>query len=213
MKITPKNAPVVRTPEVTRERITNPMEKVVRSRDDFFRPIAPPPDWIKKIDLSKLERVTLSKADRKTADGLSEALSGPKEALRRYFADAPEATLRRGKDGIVRGPEGQPLVEVKLKNGQTAYVDPNTNQYWVSEPNKRMFSPDGKVMGCFPVPSSVNGIDTTGPYPLPEGAEFSNSHFSDADVRALTREAKPFDWRVLERPVYLGTTVGEEPSK
>ncbi|MDP1825487.1 MAG: hypothetical protein Q8L48_19670 [Archangium sp.] len=125
------------------------------------------------------EKVTLSLKDRFNAarlpGALQQDLSGLKGTVK--LAMAPDATLRRGKDGTMRGPEGQPLVPVTLKDGKTAYVDPNTNQYYVDENKLRYFrSPDS--------------ISVKGPLPLPEGVEFSNSHFSDADCRALSRVAR-----------------------
>lgn len=125
------------------------------------------------------EKVTLSLKDRFNAARLPGALQQDLSGLRGVvkLATAPDATLRRGKDGAMVGPEGQPLVPVTLKDGKTAYVDPNTNQYYVDE-NKRMYirAPDA--------------ISVKGPLPLPEGVEFSNSHFSNADCRALARVAR-----------------------
>lgn len=118
--------------------------------------------------------VTLKQADRKAARGWSDSLSGNGRLL--DSPKTPNAQLTRGQDGIMRGPEGEPLVQVKLRDGNTAYVDPNTNQYYLQ----------GQRFGCF----GSNTV-TKGPFSLPPGAQVSNSHFSDADVRALQREANP----------------------
>jgi hypothetical protein len=122
---------------------------------------------------------TLSLEDRLNARGLRSSLerrlSGVAGAVQ--LAKAPEATLRRGLNGQMLGPEGQPLATVRLANGRTAYVDPNTNQYYVAEKNP---------LALFKAPGSVR---VRGPLPLPADAEFSNSHFSAADVAAIGKIA------------------------
>jgi hypothetical protein len=124
-------------------------------------------------------KVTLSLTDRFTAARLPAALQKDLSGLSgmMQLRTAPDATLHRAKDGSMVGPEGQPLVPVKLEGGKTAYVDPNTNQYYVDE---------GKL-ASLRMPGSVR---VKGPMPLPEGAEFSNSHFSTADCRELARTAR-----------------------
>ncbi len=122
---------------------------------------------------------TLSIGDRLNAMGLRGDLSRELSSLsgKVKLMMAPEQTLRRGPNGQVLGPEGQPLATVRLANGQTAYVDPNTNQYYVAEKSPFI---------NFKAPGTVT---VRGPLALPKGAEFSNSHFSEADVAAITRLA------------------------
>lgn len=148
----------------------------------------PQPKWPNPGPLPKLpmpiprfpvEKPTLNLGDRLNATrlpgALQRSLSGIVGALR--LANAPDATLRRGKDGSMVGPEGQPLVAVQLKDGKTAYVDPNTNQYYVDE-NK---------IAYFRQPDSIR---VKGPMDLPKDVQFSNSHFSDADCRQLERDTR-----------------------
>lgn len=119
------------------------------------------------------EQPTLSLGDRFTAGRLHQTLSNP---LRNWMTlnnpNVPNATVTRGADGVVRGPEGQPLVQVQLDDGNTAYVDPNTNKYYLGTGSE-----------------FFGRIQTKGPLELPPGARFSNSHFSDADAKQLTRDA------------------------
>jgi hypothetical protein len=119
------------------------------------------------------EKPTLNFGDRFTAGRLHSTLSNPwKNWMTLNNPNVPNATLTRGADGVVRGPEGQPLVQVQLDDGNTAYVDPNTNKYYL-----------GNGADFF------GRIQTKGPMDLPPGSRFSNSHFSDADARQLSRDA------------------------
>ena len=118
------------------------------------------------------EKPTLSISDKFNAMTLGRELSTP--AVRfREAATRQTSTVTFGPNGP-RGPEGQPLVTVR-RGKDTLYVDPNTNQYYVAQPTLR----DRLTGQC----------TCKGPMPLPEGAQFSNSHFSDADCRELTRWA------------------------
>ncbi|MER2564486.1 MAG: hypothetical protein ABTQ32_27395 [Myxococcaceae bacterium] len=109
-----------------------------------------------------------------TASGLSSSLEKQLSSPggQAQVSTAKETTLPRGVRGEVVGPEGQPLATVRLKDGRTAYVDPNTNQYYLAE--QPTFGP--KYGGS---------VKVKGPLPLPADAEFSNSHFSKADVNAI----------------------------
>jgi hypothetical protein len=142
--------------------------QVPGARDEFVRHIPVDPG-----QLLGRERTTLDFGDRVNAANLSQELSSPTNALRLAFGEQSE-TIRRDKDGTYRGPEGQPLVEVKLEDGNTAFVDPNTNQFYLS---------DGQP-GLFGTVQALPAQD------LPPGSRFSNSHFSDADVKELSRIAK-----------------------
>ena len=82
-------------------------------------------------------------------------------------------TFKQGD--VPRGPEGQPLALVHLPSGRTAFVNPNTNQYYLTDQT------------AFP----ANGTIKTWKLNLPPDAQFSNSHFSDADVRYIQRLARP----------------------
>ena len=126
---------------------------------------------------------TLNKKDRANAKDLAQQLrdARPKQG--------GEVEFLRTQDGITRGPEGQPLVRVSLPNGRSAYVDPNTNQYYLSVRSPIVFRL---------VPGATPPVAVKGPYTLPQSARFTNSHFSDADVRALTALASP-----PRRPVEL----------
>lgn len=80
------------------------------------------------------------------------------------------------KDGdVVRGPEGQPLASLRLPSGRTAFVDPNTNRYYLTD------------QGAFAANSTV----MTWQIDLPSDTKFTNSHFSDADVRYIQQLARP----------------------
>lgn len=110
--------------------------------------------------------ITLSLADLFKARRLSEVLS----KIRQFAVYRPElrSQVTMGSGRIVRGPEGQPLIPVPFGGGAAAYVDPNTNQYYVGQAFIR------------------GGTMVQGPFALPPAAQFSNSHFSDADVQALS---------------------------
>jgi len=157
-------------------------------KDVFTTTTQPPPDLRRLLGS---EKPTLSFGDRFNAMGLKEALSSPLNALRLAVGEKSE-TITRDLDGTYRGPEGQPLVQVKLADGNTAYVDPNTNKYYLTDEKPDVF---GQVR-------TLPAAD------LPKGAQFSNSHFSDADVKELTRIANggsPFgpDWRPrLDLPLH-----------
>lgn len=119
------------------------------------------------------EKPTLGLGDRFNAGRLHQTLSNPwKNWMTLNSPNVPNATVTRGADGVVRGPEGQPLVQVKLDDGNTAYVDPNTNKYYLGTGSE-----------------FFGRIQTKGPLDLPPGSRFSNSHFSDADARQLSRDA------------------------
>lgn len=123
---------------------------------------------------------TLSLKDALTASGLRRTLGAHVEGLAGKLAEAraPNATLRPGRDGVMRGPEGQPLVTVRLQGGKTAYVDPNTNQYYLASDRALLFRHAGAVQA-------------KGPMALPPGAQFSNSYFTVAEVQQLNRLAAP----------------------
>jgi hypothetical protein len=123
------------------------------------------------------DAVTLSIGDRLNASRLQKAMNGKLLPVSESLAKAPSTQVSTGRDGTVRGPEGQPLIPMKRDNGQKVYVDPNTNQYYVGSP--AMNFKKGQT-------ESVRG-----PYALPSHVQFSNSHFSDADVHALTPKRKP----------------------
>lgn len=133
---------------------------------------------------------TLDLGDRMNATGLTEQLSSPFNQVRVQLGEKDE-TITRGKDGSYKGPNGEPVAQVRLDDGTTAYVDPNTNQYYLTDETPNLFGQ----------------VQATGPHQLPEGAEFSNSHFSDADVKAVQRHAasgspfdhKPFPWPPIDR--------------
>jgi len=132
-----------------------------RVQDEFVGGILQPKD-----------KVSLTFGDRVNASGLSKALSSPLNDLRLAFGKKTE-TITRDANGTYRGPEGQPLVPVKLEDGKTAYVDPNTNQHYLTDEQ-----PD-----CHGIVHALPARD------LPEGSQFSNSYFGDADVKELTRIA------------------------
>ena len=129
------------------------------------------PDWPGK---PRPGEVTLSKKDRANAKDLYPALS-------RANPKGGEAVTLKAKDGVVRGPEGQPLVRVSLGANKTAYVDPNTNKYYLAGRQ-----PVFRLMPGAPMP-----IFTRGPFDLPAKAKFSDAKFSVADVQALTKLATP----------------------
>lgn len=121
---------------------------------------------------------TLNLKDRVTASRLSSSLEKQLSSPigQAQLSTAKETTLPRGVNGEVVGPEGQPLATVRLKDGRTAYVDPNTNQYYLAE--QPTFGP--KYGGS---------VKVKGPLSLPADAQFSNSHFSQADVNAIGKIA------------------------
>jgi len=85
---------------------------------------------------------------------------------------------------VWQGPEGQPLAKVKLEDGTTAYVDPNTNKYYLTDEQ-----------------DFFGQVHAAGPLDLPEGAQFSNSYFSDADVRSIEKDAKGGSWLPQPGPI------------
>ncbi len=114
--------------------------------------------------------VTLTLKDRLNVSDLKTALAKPTLA-ERFDDKGRTAQLSYGKDGTVLGPEGQPLITTRRADGTKVYVDPNTNQYYVGDNRLYIRRPDHE---------SVKG-----PYALPPDAQFTNSHFSTADVREL----------------------------
>ena len=129
-------------------------------------------DWPPYGPLPLPRKDTLGLGDQLTAGRLPDTLSNP---LDKPLLDAGKKDVQLSRDdkGVMRGPDGQPLAKVGLKDGNTAYVDPNTNQYYLTD--ERDF---------------FGQVNALGPLPLPEGAKFSNSYFSDADVRSIERDAK-----------------------
>ena len=124
----------------------------------------------------------LNLGDHINASKLPETLANPldKVLLEKGEKDVP---LRRDEQGVMRGPEGEPLAKVQLDDGTTAYVDPNTNQYYLTD-ERELFG-------------QTNAI---GPLPLPEGSQFSNSYFSDADVRSIEKAAQGGNGWPFPRP-------------
>ena len=92
--------------------------------------------------------------------------------------------LSRDKGGVMRGPDGQPLAKVALDDGTTAYVDPNTNQYYLTD--------EREILGH---------TNAMGPLDLPEGSQFSNTYFSDADVRSIERAGNGGGWPFPHPPI------------
>ncbi len=161
------------------------LDGFVPGRKDDFRHV-PGPGPIDIGGLLGKEKPTLEWGDRFNAANLSSELSSKTNALRLAFGEKSE-TVTREKDGTYRGPEGQPLVQVELDDGNTAYVDPNTNEYYLTNEEPNLF---GQVQT---LPAS----------PLPEGSQFSNSHFSDSDVKELTQIAdtgSPFGHKLPQFP-------------
>jgi len=142
-----------------------------------IRDFPPIRDWPPYGPLPLPPKDTMNFGDHLTAGRLPDALNNP---LDKPLLDAgkKDQHLTRDDKGVMRGPDGQPLATVQLKDGNTAYVDPNTNQYYLT---------DEKENGGFFGDRSVNAL---GPLPLPKDAQFSNSYFSDADVRSIERDAR-----------------------
>ncbi|HEY8208969.1 MAG TPA: hypothetical protein VIG99_15870 [Myxococcaceae bacterium] len=177
VKVQGSAVPTVQTQQAQQTRQA-PQAQVVSPRDaasglatgqrDSFEGRLPP-------DLGgilKKPQVTLGFGDRMNAVGLSDALSSPTNDLRLAFGKKSE-TITRDPNGTYRGPEGQPLVPVKLKDGNTAYVDPNTNKYYLTDEQ----------------PGKNGTVHALPARDLPKGSQFSNSHFSDADVKELGKIA------------------------
>lgn len=140
----------------------------------------PPIDWKKLLG-------TLSLKDRLVAGKLHETLGKHVNSLSGKLAEmnAPNAHLKPGKDGVMYGPEGQPLVTVKLDGGKTAYVDPNTNQYYLPNTDIAYFRKPDSVLA-------------KGPMSLPKDAQFTNSYFTVDEVKQLDRIASPRrDWKTI----------------
>lgn len=138
----------------------------------------------------KAEKPTLNAADRKTATRLAEALEkGP-----RPRCPTKPVEIRMGSPA--RGPEGEPLVQVSLKGGKIGFVDPNTNQFYLAkDPNYRGDGLSTKI--------GFLSLKAQGPMPLPKGVQFTNSHFSDADARELTRIANGDKMRLQPMPIAI----------
>lgn len=139
---------------------------------DCFPPFPPQP------------KDTLSLRDHLTASKLPEALSNP---LNKVLLEKGEKDVQLSRDagGVMRGPEGAPLAKVQLEDGTTAYVDSNTNKYYLTD--------EREVLG------RTNAL---GPLDIPEGSKFSNSYFSDADVRSIERAARGGnDWPFPRPPI------------
>jgi hypothetical protein len=90
----------------------------------------------------------------------------------------PESPVTFKEGEAPRGPEGQPLVTVQLPSGRTAFVDPNTNTYYLTDQTEL----------------PANGTIKTWKLKLPPDAQFSNSHFSDEDVRYIQSLSKQDSW-------------------
>jgi len=139
-----------------------------------------------------VQKDTMGLGDHLTASRLQDTLSNP---LDKPLLDAgnKDQKLTRDDNGVMRGPDGQPLAKVDLKDGNTAYVDPNTNQYYLT---------DEQELGGF---IGNRGVNALGPLPLPKEAQFSNSYFSDSDVRSIERDARGGGWHFpidpLPRPI------------
>jgi hypothetical protein len=145
-----------------------------RFQDAFVPPNRQPipRDWPPYGPLPLPPKDTLGLGDQLTAGRLPQALSNP---LDQALLDTgkKDQHLSRDDQGVMRGPDGQPLAKVTLKDGNTAYVDPNTNQYYLT--NEREF---------------FGNVNAVGPLPLPKDAQFSNSYFSDGDVKTIERDAR-----------------------
>jgi len=142
-----------------------------------------------------VERPTLSARDRQTAKGLKGALESPFNRLRVDLGKADQPLKYDQQSGVWRGPQGQPLVSVQLKNGISAYVDPSTNKYYLAKDTA-----SAQAIGVQP------RVDAYGPLSLPRGTRFSASDFSVADVKALTSVAN--GW-IQPRPRPIPMTVPE----
>lgn len=185
IKVQGSAVPTVQAPQAQQTRqVVSPRDPAsglpTGTRDEF---VHLPPD-LGGI-LRPKDKVTLSFGDRVNATGLSGALSSPFNDLRLAFGKKSE-TITRDANGVYRGPEGQPLVQVRLKDGNYAYVDPNTNKYYLT--NER--------------PGRDGTVHALPARDLPQGSQFSNSYFGDADVKELTRLANggsifpPIKWPV-----------------
>lgn len=118
---------------------------------------------------------SLSQEDRLTSSKLPMALANPlNKAL--LEAGTKDVVLSRDIMGTMRGPEGQPLAKVWLNDGTTAFVDPNTNRYYLTDEGE-----------------SYGRTNAMGPLDLPEGSKFSNSYFTDPEVRAVEQLSQAWD--------------------
>jgi len=157
-----------------------------RFKDEF---VQGKPDQKKIIDcfppFPPQPKDTMGLKDHFTASRLPETLSNP---LNKAILELgkKDVELSRDDQGVWRGPEGQPLAKVKLEDGTTAYVDPNTNKYYLTD-EKDFFGQ----------------VNAAGPLDLPRGAQFSNSYFSDADVRSIEKDAKGGSWLPHPGPIPL----------
>jgi len=146
-----------------------------RIPDGFDR--RPPPDIDRLLGGG---RPALPLGDRFTASDLHKTLSNPLNS-HILSAERKSETITRDQSGIFRGPNGQPLVPVRLDDGNTAYVDPNTNRYYLTDEQP------GKGGSVRALPA----ID------LPQDSQFSNRYFNDQDARDLTQIASdhsPWPW-------------------
>jgi len=134
-------------------------------------------------------RPTLSRGDRRTASRLEGALESPFNGLLASLPWGKQTLKYDQRSGVWRGPQGQPLVNVQLKNGISAYVDPSTNKYYLAK--DMAFA---QAIGVQP------RLRATGPLSLPPGARFSPSHFSAADARELTRIARGHGYEQVPQP-------------
>ena len=128
--------------------------------------------------IARGDREPLYWQDREVAQNLHSVLS--REAIPLGDRFLPVQLLGRGENGELRGPQGQPLMSVRLDDGREAYVDPNTNQYYLGGPSANPFA-----------------IEARGPLPLPPGARFTNSYFNEGEVLALSRLANRPQPRIL----------------
>ena len=132
-------------------------------------------------------KATVSLRDEFTANRLPGSLSSLKTRLTEALHPGKPTTITFDpQTGAARGPDGQPLIKVK-RGDQALYVDPNTNQYYVAQPQ----NPNIHYVR---MPTQTQA---TGPYPLPPDVQFSNSYFTDADVRKL-------NWDVTHSPFKFG---------
>lgn len=139
---------------------------------DGFEGRRPAPD----VDIDKLLgnlKPRLNIADRLTAADLHKDLSTVLNTVD-LALDKKSESLSRDENGVFRGPQGQPLMPVKLDDGHTAYVDPNTNRYYLTDEK----------------PDAQGKVNVLPARDLPQGSKFSNTYFNDKDVKDLTKIAQ-----------------------
>ena len=133
--------------------------------------------------------------DLKVARGLRGTINRQLQTVKLGRPLSPAQAPHRGADGRMHAPNGDPLIQVKLKSSsfgtaettssRTAYVNPKTNQYYVVDSHGTI----GPTVSR-----------SYGPFSLPASSHFEQKHFSPWELRQLERAANGKGFGTLPIP-------------